>query len=74
MGATPGTGGTIRAQMALRQCLNAGTYLMPRPEVFIAKAGERFDAGGRLTDEATRGHVARLLEAFARWVGRFRSA
>jgi chromate reductase len=73
MGATPGSGGTIRGQMALRQALDTATYLMPKPEVFIAKAAERFDAAGRLADEATRRHVVRLLEAFAEWAGRFRA-
>ena len=73
LGATPGNGATIRAQLALRQALDTGTQIMPRPEVLIAKAGERFDEAGRLTDEQTRKHVARLLEAFVVWIGRFRS-
>jgi hypothetical protein len=37
----------------------------------IAGAGERFDAAGRLTDEATRRHLERFLAAFAAWIGRF---
>ncbi len=68
LGATPGIGGTIRGQMALRQALDAAALILPKPEVFIAKAGERFDPTGRLTDEATRKHVARLLEAFRDWI------
>ena len=73
MGATPGVGGTIRGQMALRQALDAAAHILPNPEVLIAKAGERFDPAGRLTDEATRKHVARLLEAFEKWILRLRA-
>jgi chromate reductase len=71
VGATPGTGATIRAQLALRQSLNAGAYLMGKPEVLIATAAERFDAAGRLTDEPTRRHLERFLAAFAAWIRRF---
>jgi chromate reductase len=71
MGATPGTGATIRAQVSLRQSLSAATYLMGRPEVLIARAGERFDAEGRLTDEPTRKHLAKFLEALSHWARRF---
>ncbi len=71
LGATPGTGGTIRAQLALRQSLASDAYLMGKPEVLIAKAGEKFDAAGRLTDEPTRRHLERFLAAFAVWIRRF---
>ena len=74
MGATPGRGATIRAQAALRQSLGADAYLLGKPEMVIAQAGERFDTAGRLTDEATRRHLERFLAAFAAWIGRFRSA
>jgi len=71
IGATPGSGATIRAQLALRQSLNAAAYLMGKPEVLIARASERFDAAGRLTDEPTRRHLERFLTAFADWIRRF---
>lgn len=73
LGATPGAGATIRGQLALRQALDGEAYLMPSPEVLIAKAGERFDAAGRLTDEVTRRFLAAFLDAFVRWVERFRT-
>ncbi|MEP6993034.1 MAG: NADPH-dependent FMN reductase [Acidobacteriota bacterium] len=73
MGATPGIGATIRAQLALRQALDMDSHVMPRPEVLIAKAGERFDAAGRLTDEPTRQHLTRFLAEFEQWVRRFRT-
>ena len=74
MGATPGIGGTIRGQLALRQALSDDTYLLPGPEVFVARAGEKFDAEGRLTDEATRKHLAKFLAAAASWAERFRQS
>jgi chromate reductase, NAD(P)H dehydrogenase (quinone) len=71
MGATPGMGGTIRAQLALRQSfVFTQTLAMLQPEVLVAKAQEKFDAAGRLTDEPTRQHLGKALAAFAEWVRR----
>ena len=39
---------------------------------FIGRAGEKFDAEGRLTDEESRRHIAKLLEALAAWTRRLR--
>ena len=72
MGASPGMGGTIRGQGALRQALSDDTYLMPGPEVFVARAAEKFDAEGRLIDEPTRKHLTSFLKAAASWFERFR--
>ncbi len=75
MGATPGQTGTARAQLALRQSfVFTDTPVLLRPEVFVNRAVERFDADGKLTDEKTREFVARLLEALATWAARFRDA
>jgi chromate reductase len=71
IGATPGRGATIRAQAALRQSLGADAYLLGKPEVLIPQAREKFDAEGRLTDEATRRVLRAFLEAFAAWIPRF---
>jgi chromate reductase len=71
MGASPGALGTARAQHHLRQSfvfLNA--HLLNRPEVMIGQAATRFDAEGRLTDEATRGFVQALLVALEAWTER----
>ena len=74
MGATPGMGATIRAQVALRMSLASDAYVMGKPEVLVARAGERFDDSGRLTDEATRRHLVRFLAALEAWIGRFERA
>jgi chromate reductase len=66
MGATPGNGGTGRAQMALRQVF-VFVNLIPvnKPEVLVGRANEKFDAEGRLTDEPTRKFIRELLESLA---------
>lgn len=72
MGASPGTIGTARAQTQLRQSfVFTNTPVLPQPEVLVARAHEKFDSDGRLTDEQTRKFLARFLEAFAHWIGRF---
>jgi chromate reductase len=38
-----------------------------QPEVMIAKAHEKFDASGNLTDEKTRGYIKRFIEALVAW-------
>jgi chromate reductase, NAD(P)H dehydrogenase (quinone) len=74
MGATPGMGGTGRAQLQLRQSfVFTQTLALLQPEVLVARAQEKFDAQGRLTDEATRGFVRKLLEALAQWTLRLRA-
>lgn len=73
MGASPGMFGSVRAQLALRQALHStGTYVLPKPEVYVARCEGKFDAAGTLTDEPTRKAVRQLLEALAAWAGRFR--
>jgi chromate reductase len=71
MGATPGMGGTGRAQMQLRQAfVFTQTHALLSPEVLVARAQEKFDASGRLTDEKTREFVGQLLQALADWTMR----
>ncbi len=73
MGATPGQGGTIRAQGQLRQTfVFTQTCALLQPEVLVAKAHEKFDKDGRLTDETTRGFVKKHLEALRDWTLRLR--
>ena len=71
MGATPGMGGTARGQAQLRQAFTfTNSYAMPQPEILVARAGEKFDAAGRLVDETTREYLAKFLVAFAAWIER----
>ncbi|HKY07455.1 MAG TPA: NADPH-dependent FMN reductase [Candidatus Binatia bacterium] len=73
MGCSPGLGGTIRAQHAIRQSfVFTETHAMLQPEIKIPSAAPLFDPSGKLIDENTRQHVKKFLEAFARWIERFK--
>ncbi len=73
MGASPGRVGTARAQTQLRQAFTfTNTIAMLQPEVLVARANEKFDADGRLTDEVTRKLLGTYLAAFRTWIERFR--
>lgn len=71
MGASMGILGTARAQYHLRQTLLfLQSHVLNGPEVFVARAREKFDESGRLVDEATREHVAKHVAALAAWARR----
>jgi chromate reductase len=71
MGASTGIGGTAEAQAQLRRVLMfPGAQTLPEPEVLVSRAREKFDADGRLTDEATRVAIATLLDALVAWTAR----
>lgn len=75
MGASPSQVGTARAQLHLRQLLgHVQARALPPPELLVAKAHERFDAGLRLKDEGTRKVLGDLLVRFSRWIARERAA
>jgi chromate reductase len=75
MGASMGAQGTARAQLALRQTfVFTETHAMLRPEVLVARAQDKVDAQGRLTDEATRKFLGQFLAAFQAWLSRFSTA
>jgi chromate reductase len=73
MGASPGMSGSMRAQLALRQSfVFTQTLALLQPEVLVAKAQEKFDSEGRLTDEPTRQHLGKALLAFGDWIRRLK--
>lgn len=75
MGASPGRTGTARAQNHLKQSLAAlNGFVLNRPGVMIGGAGDVFDDDLRLTDEATREMIAKLLTALADWTRRLARA
>ena len=66
MGASPGGFGTVRMQIALRTLAGfTDQWFLNEPQIHVAKAREKFDADGRLTDEPTRKQIAELLQALA---------
>jgi chromate reductase len=71
MGASPGLFGSVRSQLHLRQILtHVGALILPKPDILVGTAHQRFDSDGRLTDETTRRFLGQMLEAFAHWVRR----
>jgi len=73
MGCSPGLGGTIRAQHALRQSfVFTETHAMLQPEIKLPSAAPLFDSSAKLIDENTRQYVKKFLEAFAKWIERFK--
>jgi chromate reductase len=72
MGASTGLAGTARGQSQLRQAfVLTNTPAMLRPEVLVGRAHERFDAEGRLTDEATRQFLSDFLRQFVGWIHQY---
>lgn len=70
MGASVGMGGTIRAQIALRQTFGfLDVRDMKKPEIYVTTATAKFSADGKLTDTDTRDHVEKFLLSFSAWVG-----
>lgn len=71
LGASAGLGGTIRAQLGLRQALqiNSG-FPLAQPEVFVTFGySGKFDmATGDLLDEQTKAYVRALVTALLAWV------
>ncbi len=71
MGCSPGMLGTVRGQLATRQvCIFTNMIAMNKPELFVAKAHEKFDTEGRLTDGETRQKLRAFLAAFHAWTQR----
>ncbi|HEX9432309.1 MAG TPA: NADPH-dependent FMN reductase [Burkholderiales bacterium] len=69
--ATQGPLGGPRNQYDLRRILGQlWAHVLPRPEVFIGAAQTKFDAQGKLTDEATKKFLADLLVGFKPWIER----
>ena len=61
------------AQHALRQSfVFTDTPVMSQPEMKIPSAAPLFDASAKLTDDNTRQHVKKFLEAFSVWINRFK--
>jgi chromate reductase len=62
MGAAPTNFGSVRAQLALRQCFVwIDSRVVVKPEVIVFRAGERFDDQGNLVDPVTAEMVTNLL-------------
>jgi chromate reductase len=68
-----GAAGTARAQYHLRQVATVvNMYALNRPEVFIPRVWEKFDANGKLLDNSIRDKIGKWLKALAEWTLRLR--
>ena len=68
MGASSGIGGTIRAQMHFKQIgTTTNMLLVNRPQVYVARAADKFDLDGRLMDEEARHFIGLLMKALLDW-------
>jgi len=75
MGASIGAIATARMQYHLRQVMVfLDMHPLNRPEVMIGSCGDKYDADGRLTDEDTRQHIRKLLEALVDWTNQLKKA
>ncbi|WP_394843672.1 NAD(P)H-dependent oxidoreductase [Pendulispora brunnea] len=69
IGASGGDGGTMRSQYHWRQvAVFLNLHVMNKPEVFVRRAGDKFDAEGNLTDEAIRKTLTQYMQSFAEWI------
>jgi chromate reductase len=65
LGATPGMVGTAIAQEHLKNILlYLDARVMGQPELYIGGITEKLDASGKLTDQATRDHLAKAIAVF----------
>jgi len=63
MSASPGMLGGVRAQIHLKQILQAlDMHIVNKPEVILAFASRKIDGEGRLVDEAARKLMGELLK------------
>lgn len=66
---SPGVIGGFGANHHLRQSLVFLDILtLQQPEAYIGGAAQLFDAGGNITNEATRKFLREFMDAFANWV------
>lgn len=73
LGASPGITGTARGQSQLRQAFEfTNSYCMPRPEILVYQAHEKFDENGKLTHERTLEFLGKYLEALYEWILKFK--
>ena len=74
MGASTGGFGTVRMQIALRTLAGfTDQWFLNEPQIHVARAREKFDEQGRLTDATTREQVTALLVALADFARRLKN-
>ncbi|GAB3061870.1 NADPH-dependent FMN reductase [Virgibacillus ainsalahensis] len=70
VGASMGGLGTVKAQLHLREILNApgvGALTLPGNEVFVGSVHEKIDDSGNLSDEQTVSFLDNVVNNFTNW-------
>jgi len=68
-----GRTGTVRAQLHMRDiAVELNMHLLNKPNVYIARPWEKWDAQGRLLDDSVRTDIHGLLVALAAWTRQLR--
>jgi chromate reductase, NAD(P)H dehydrogenase (quinone) len=68
MGASIGSIATARAQYHLRQMMVfLDMHPLNQPEVMVGNCTDKFNEAGELTDESTKEHIRKQLEALVEW-------
>lgn len=70
MGATPGLWGTVRMQLAFFPIFQfMDMKVVQQPEVLLAKAEEKFDKNGKLTDQTSVKVIRQKIDQLIKLVG-----
>lgn len=68
-GASNGGFGTVRSQHHLRQVMvNLNAYVMPKPEIMVSKAQDKFAEDGSLLDEKLKTSAQEFMQEFKNWI------
>jgi chromate reductase len=71
LGASAGFYGTARSQYHLRQvCVFTNMHPLNKPEIMITQAQNKFDAEGKLVDQATRDLLGQMVLSLVAWTRR----
>jgi chromate reductase, NAD(P)H dehydrogenase (quinone) len=66
VGASAGALGTARSQRDLRWIMSGlNMYVVNLPHVYVGGSAQKFDAAGKLTDQASRDFIKQLLDNLA---------
>jgi chromate reductase len=66
VGASAGAIGTARSQRDLRWIMSGlNMYVVNLPHIYVGSAPQKFDAAGKLTDQASRDFIKQLLDNLA---------
>jgi len=67
-----GSMGGFGASHHLRQSLVfLDMFAMPQPEIYLSNSNKLFDAGGKMTNDATRSLLEAMLQKFEVWIRKF---